>query len=282
VKLATVRIQGAHRAARIDDGTATVLDVDDVGVLLADPAWKGRASSATGPTAPVEQLDYAPLVPRPDKIICVGLNYRDHIAEMGRQPPEHPTVFAKYRSALIGAGDDIVLPAASNEVDWEAELAVVIGSPIRHGDHDAALAAIAGYAVLNDVSARDWQRRTMQFLQGKTFESSTPLGPWLVTPDEPGATPGPDQRITCTVDGEVMQDSNTGELLFDPPTLVAYLSTVLTLLPGDVIATGTPGGVGAGRTPPRFLANGQLVVTTITGVGELRNRCRAEGSAGAP
>jgi acylpyruvate hydrolase len=139
-----------------------------------------------------------------------------------------------------------------------------------------ATAAIAGYSVLNDVSMRDWQNRTLQFLQGKTWESSTPLGPWLVTPDEPGATPGADQQIGCVVDDEVVQASNTGELVFDAPTLVAYLSTILTLLPGDVIATGTPGGVGAGRRPPRFLAAGQVVETTISGVGTLRNRCRAE------
>ncbi len=275
MKLATIRLDGGHRAVRIDGDVATVLDVTDVGVLLADPGWQASAAAATGAALPVDGLDYAPLVPRPDKIICVGLNYRDHVAEMGRTAPDFPTIFAKYRSSLIGAHDDIVLPQESSAVDWEAELAVVIGAPIRRGDLAAATAAIAGYAVLNDVSMRDWQNRTLQFLQGKTWESSTPLGPWLVTPDEPGAAPGPDQHIGCAVDGEVVQASTTGELVFDAPTLVSYLSTVLTLLPGDVIATGTPGGVGAGRTPPRFLADGQLVETTISGVGVLRNRCRA-------
>jgi acylpyruvate hydrolase len=278
MKLATIRLQSGHRAARIDGDTATVLDVADVGALLADPGWSARAAAATGDQLAVADLDYAPLVPFPDKIICVGLNYRDHVAEMGRQAPDFPTIFAKYRSSLIGAHDDIVLPAQSTSVDWEAELAVVIGSPIRHGDRAAATAAIAGYSVLNDVSMRDWQNRTLQFLQGKTWESSTPLGPWLVTPDEPGATPGPDQRIGCSVEGEVVQASTTAELVFDAPDLVAYLSTILTLLPGDVIATGTPGGVGAGRTPPRFLADGQLVETTISGLGVLRNRCRAEAA----
>lgn len=275
MRLATVRVDGAHRAARVDGEVATLLDASDVGELLADTEWRQRAARP-GPHLPVADLDYAPLVPRPDKIICVGLNYRSHIAEMGREAPAYPTVFAKYRSSLIGAGDDIVLPAVSEMVDWEAELAVVIGTPIRHGDRDAARAAIAGYSILNDISARDWQNRTIQFLQGKTFESSTPLGPWLVTTDEPGAAPGPAQRIACAVDDELVQDANTGDLLFDPIALVAYLSAVLTLLPGDVIATGTPGGVGAGRTPPRFLADGQLVVTTISGLGELRNRCRRE------
>jgi acylpyruvate hydrolase len=277
MRLATIRTDRGHRAARIDGDTATVLDASDVGAVLAEPGWADRAAAAAGATLAVADLDYAALIPNPDKIMCIGLNYRSHIAEMrGGEPPAYPTVFAKYRGALIGAHDDIVLPIASTMVDWEAELAVVIGAPIRHGDRDAASAAIAGYAVLNDVSMRDWQNRTMQFLQGKTFEHATPLGPWLVTPDEPGAAPGPDQRIGCTVDGEVMQDSTTADLLFDVPHLVSYLSTILTLLPGDVIATGTPSGVGAGRKPPRFLADGELVVTTISGVGELRNRCRAE------
>jgi acylpyruvate hydrolase len=276
MKLATIRLDGGHRAVRVDDDVATVLDAPDVGALLADPDWRARAAAATGATLAVAELDYAPLVPAPDKIICVGLNYRDHVAEMGREPPDFPTIFAKYRSSLVGAHDDIVLPSESTSVDWEAELAVVIGTPVRRADVATATAAIAGYSVLNDVSMRDWQNRTLQFLQGKTWESSTPLGPWLVTADEPGATPGADQQIGCVVDDEVVQASNTGELVFDAPTLVAYLSTILTLLPGDVIATGTPGGVGAGRRPPRFLAAGQVVETTISGVGTLRNRCRAE------
>ena len=276
MRLATIRLDGGLRAVRVDGDTATLLDATDVGALLAEPDWRSTAAAASGPTLDVDGLDYAPLIPRPDKIICVGLNYRAHLAEMGREEPAYPTVFAKYRSSLIGAGDDIVLPAVSDQVDWEAELAVIIGAPIRHGDEAAAEAAIAGYAILNDVSARDWQNRTIQFLQGKTFESSTPLGPWLVTTDEPGAVPGPDQRIACAVDDEVMQDANTGDLLFGAVMLVSYLSTVLTLLPGDVIATGTPGGVGAGRTPPRFLEDGEVVVTTIAGLGEQRNRCRRE------
>ena len=273
MKLATIRLDNGHRAVRIDGDAATVLDVEDVGVLLAGPGWQGTASTASGATLPVTELDYAPLVPRPDKIICVGLNYRDHVAEMGRTPPDFPTVFAKYRGALIGAHDDIVLPAQSAAVDWEAELAVIIGSPIRHGDRDAAEAAIAGYAVLNDISMRDWQNRTLQFLQGKTWESSTPLGPWLVTPDEPGATPGAEQRISCSVGGEVMQSSTTGELVFDPPTLVAYLSTVITLLPGDVIATGTPPGVALGMKPTQvYLKPGDVLTLGIRGLGEQRQK----------
>jgi acylpyruvate hydrolase len=280
VKLATVRFGGGHRAVRIEEGDsiATLLPEADVAEVFHDPSWRFHALEP-GPPVPTFALDFAPLIPRPDKIICVGLNYRSHIAEMGREQPQFPTVFAKYRSSLIGDGDDIVLPAASEMVDWEAELAIVIGAPIRHGDRAEAELAIAGYTVLNDVTARDWQSRTTQFLQGKTFESTTPVGPWMVTPDEPGAAPGPGQRIACSVNGEVMQDATTADLLFDPFDLVAYLSTIVTLLPGDIIATGTPAGVGAGRTPPRFLADGDEVVTSISGVGELRNRCRREGMA---
>ncbi len=280
VKLATVRTPTGTIAVRVDGDHAVPLDATDVGALLADPQWRERVQSATAAALPVSELDYAPLVPRPDKIVCVGLNYRSHILEMGRELPAHPTLFAKYRGALIGAHDDIVLAAVSDQVDWEAELAVIVGNPVRHASPAAADEAIAGYAVLNDVSMRDWQTRTIEFLQGKTFESSTPLGPWLVTPDEPGARPGPAQQITCTVDGEVMQQSVTGDLLFDPATLVAYISQIITLLPGDVIATGTPAGVGAGRRPPRFLAEGEVVETSISGVGACRNRCRLERPGG--
>jgi acylpyruvate hydrolase len=221
-------------------------------------------------------LDYAPLVPAPEKILCVGQNYRDHIAEMGNEPPAYPTVFAKFASALVGAHDDIVLPAVSDAVDYEAELTVVIGTPVRHATPEQARAAIAGYTVMNDVSVRDWQYRTSQFLQGKTFDATTPLGPWLVTPDE---LPEGGWDIGTVVDGETRQRSSTAELVFGAVDLVGYLSTIMTLRPGDVIATGTPGGVGHARRPPRYLTDGATVVTTVAGVGECRNVCRAERAA---
>jgi acylpyruvate hydrolase len=273
VKLATIRDGGATVAVRIDGDEAVELGAADVGAVLRRDGWRAWAEAADGPRRPVSDLDYAPLVPRPDKIVCVGLNYRTHILETGREPPQHPTLFAKYRASLIGAHDDIVLPAVSERVDWEAELAVVIGAPARHVPADAAAAAIAGYSVLNDVSVRDFQNRTLQWLQGKTFESSTPVGPWLVTADE---SPGPAREIVCEVGGETMQKADTADLVFDPAALVAYISAILTLEPGDIIATGTPGGVGAARQPPRFLADGDVVVTRIAGVGECRNRCRKE------
>jgi acylpyruvate hydrolase len=281
MRLATVRdgSDGATRAVRLDgDGSddgdeAVELGLADVGEVLARDDWRSWAAAVDGPRRPVEGLDYAPLVPRPDKIVCVGLNYRSHILERGHQLPTHPTLFAKFRGALIGANDPIVLPAISEQVDWEAELAVVIGARGRHVPLASAESVIAGYTVLNDVTARDFQSRTPQWLQGKTFESTTPVGPHLVTADE---SPGPHREITCEVDGEVVQSSDTVELVFDPFTLVSYISSIVTLEPGDIIATGTPGGVGAARTPPRFLRPGNLVTTHIAGVGELRNPCVAE------
>ncbi|MGH9116624.1 MAG: fumarylacetoacetate hydrolase family protein [Acidimicrobiales bacterium] len=276
MRLATVRADGATRAVRVDDDGLVEIGPADVGELLRQPDWRERAERANGRRRPIEGADLAPLVPRPDKIVCVGLNYRNHIAEMAHDPPDHPTLFAKFTDSLIGANDDIVLPAASDMVDWEAELAVVIGTQVRHAGTDEATAAIAGFSVLNDVSVRDWQRRTQQWLQGKTFESTTPLGPHLAV-READETADIDREIVCEVDGQTRQKSTTGDVVFPPSALVAYVSTIITLRPGDVIATGTPGGVGAGRTPPVFLNDGDVVVTRIAGVGECRNACRKEG-----
>jgi acylpyruvate hydrolase len=273
VKLATIRDGGGTLAVRIEGDEAVELDATDVGAVLRREDWRSWAAAAGGARRPVDGLDYAPLVVRPDKVVCVGLNYRNHILEMGRELPEHPTLFAKFTSALVGANDEILLPAVSEKVDWEAELAVVIGARARHVSGDDALDAIAGYSVLNDVSARDYQYRTLQWLQGKTFEHSTPVGPWLVTRDE---SPGPEREITCEVQGELMQKADTSDLVFDPVALVSYISAIITLEPGDIIATGTPGGVGAARDPQRFLRDGETVVTRIAGIGELRNVCRKE------
>lgn len=275
MRLATIRRDGRTAAVRVDDDAAVELGADDVGALLADPDWRDRAAAADGTAHPLGGLDYAPVVPRPGKIICVGLNYRTHILEMGREPPAFPTLFAKYADALTGPYDDITLPAASSAVDWEAELAVIVGAPVRHAGEEAARAAIAGYAVLNDVSARDFQNRTPQWLQGKTFEASTPLGPALVTADE---VPAGGMELTCEVDGEVMQRAHTSDLVFGPAALVAYISEILTLRPGDVIATGTPGGVGHARTPPHYLTDGSKVRTHVEGVGDLVNTARPEAT----
>jgi acylpyruvate hydrolase len=274
VKLATLRTPEGTVAVRVEGDTGVELGVTDVGQLLAMPEWEARVAAAEGPRHPLASADFAPVVPAPGKILCVGLNYADHIREMGRELPEFPTLFAKFTPALVGPYDDIVLPSVSDAMDWEAELAVVIGSTVRHGSADEARAAIAGYAVLNDVTARDWQYRSPQWLQGKTFEGTTPFGPFLVTPDE--APDGLD--IACLVDGDEVQHSNTADLVFDPVALVRYISTILTLSPGDVIATGTPGGVGHARDPKRYLADGTTLVTRIERLGECRNTCRREKS----
>ncbi|WP_329568783.1 fumarylacetoacetate hydrolase family protein [Streptomyces sp. NBC_01361] len=275
MRLTTLRTAAGTRAARIDGDTAVEIDAPDLGALLTDPAWQARAASAAGSRHALADVDLAPLVPRPGKIFCVGLNYRTHILEMGRELPEFPTLFAKFPEALIGPADPIVLDSASQAVDWEAELAVVIGSPARRASEAEAEAAIAGFAVLNDVTMRDWQYRSVQWLQGKTFEATTPFGPHLVTPDElPGGT-RPALDLHCTVDGETVQSANTSDLVFDPVALVAYISTIVTLNPGDVIATGTPGGVGHARKPPRYLGNGSQLVTEIDGLGAQTNTARA-------
>jgi acylpyruvate hydrolase len=272
MKLATIRRAGRTHAVRIEGDEAVELGVPDVGAVLRHQSWPAWAASTDGQRYPLDGLDYAPLVTHPDKIICVGLNYRSHIEETGAETPAHPTLFAKLRASLIGANDDIVLPSTSTSVDYEAELAVIVGRSVRNASNAQAADAIAGYAVLNDVSMRDWQFRTPEWLQGKTWERSTPLGPWLVTPDE---SPGP-REISCEVSGELLQKSDTIDLLFGPAELISYISTVITLEPGDVIATGTPAGVGVARSPQRFLVDGDVVVTRIAGLGECRNVCRKE------
>ena len=278
MRLATIRLPGRTSAVRIESDHAVELAFDDVGQLLQAPDWRERAEAGAGPARELAGLDYAPVVPHPDKIVCVGLNYRNHILEMGRGLPDHPTLFAKYSGALIGANDDIVLPAESEAMDWEAELGVVVGSPLRRAGRDQAAAAIAGYTIVNDITARDWQYRTLQWLQGKTFEATTPAGPWLTTgDDDAGSVSAP---LSCEVDGELVQNADTADLVFDPAALLAYISTIITLRPGDLIATGTPGGVGHARKPPRYLVDGSLVVTRIGGLGECRNRCVTEKPAG--
>lgn len=275
MRLATLRTSDGTTAVIVrDDAVVEIPGAVDVGALLTHSDWRERALGADGARHAAEEIAedrWAPVIPRPGKIICVGLNYRSHILEMGRELPQHPTLFAKYPEALIGAFDEMVLPPhAGSAVDWEAELAVVIGAPVRDADRETAAAAIAGYSVINDVTMRDYQNRTLQWLQGKTFEGTAPFGPYLVTADDFAAGP----RIRCTVNGETVQDARTDDLVFDPVDLVAYVSSILTLQPGDVIATGTPGGVGHARVPARYLTDGDELVTEVDGIGNLRNRVR--------
>ncbi len=215
----------------------------------------------------------APL-PRPPKIICVGLNYRDHVRECNAEIPTVPTIFSKYVTAIIGPGDDIVLPKLSTAPDYEAELAVVIGKGGRYISKERWKEHVFGYTNFNDVSARDFQEATSQWMIGKTFDTFAPMGPAIVTADEIEDPHALD--IQMVINGEVLQNSNTRELVFGIPELLAHLSSVFTLEPGDIISTGTPGGVGESRKPPRWLRPGDDVVVRIAGLGELRNGVRAE------
>ncbi|MEV0912224.1 fumarylacetoacetate hydrolase family protein [Streptomyces hokutonensis] len=282
MKLATLRTDGTTRAVRLDGDVSIDLGDSDLGTFLARPDWYERAEGATAAgttTYPVAGADFAPVVPRPSKVVCVGLNYRNHIKEMGRDLPEHPTLFAKFGDSLIGAGDDIARPEETSQFDWEVELAVVIGKPVRRATPATAVEAIAGFTALNDITCRDWQFRTREWLQGKMWDSSTPVGPYLVTPDELPGGVRPVLDVRLEVDGEVMQSDSTGDLLFDPVALVEYVSTIVRLNPGDIIATGTPGGVGHARKPPRFLLGGETVVAEVAGIGQLHNRVIKEGQA---
>jgi acylpyruvate hydrolase len=268
VRLATLRTATGTVAARAEGGELVELPYPDVVALLSDPGWRQAAAAAGGRRHPLAGADLdAPV--RPAKVVCVGLNYRSHIEEMGRPWPEHPTLFAKFADTLTGPYGDIVVPSVSAEVDWEAELGVVVGRAARHASEAEAADCIAGYTVVNDVSMRDWQWRTTQWMAGKNFEASTPVGPFVVTGDE--LDDAADLELRCDVDGVTVQQARTGDLLFSPAAIIAYVSRITTLRPGDLIATGTPGGVGAGREPKVFLRPGQLLETTVEGVGSCRN-----------
>lgn len=274
MRFATIRTAAGTTAARLDGDVLIPLDAADAGTLLAagDP---GSAAPAVGAApVPVADADFAQIVTAPSKIICVGLNYRTHITETGRELPEYPTLFAKFAETLMGPNDDLAIPAVSERVDWEAELAVVIGKPAYRATAGEAAGAIAGYTVSNDVSMRDFQRRTLQWDAGKIFQHTTPVGPYLVTPDEVGDAA--DLEIGCSVDGQVKQLARTSDLLFKPADVVAYASQAITLRPGDLLLTGTTGGVGDARKPPEYLRPGQVMRTWIEGVGELVNHTVAE------
>jgi acylpyruvate hydrolase len=271
MKLATIRRSEGTHAVKVADGQVVDLGAPDLGAFLTDPEWQAKAATASGTTYPLDGIDLAPLVPCPSKIICVGHNYKNHIREMGRELPDYPTLFPKFADTLIGADDDIVKPTETDALDWEVELVVVIGAPVRRATEVVAQAAIAGFTVMNDVSVRDWQFRTLEWTQGKIWDSSTPLGPYLVTPDELPGGVRPELEVKTTVDGAVMQHDNTADLLFDPVRLVWYVSTITRLNPGDLIATGTPAGVGHARDPKIYLNSGETVVTEIEKLGRCRN-----------
>jgi len=213
-------------------------------------------------------------IPDPPKILCMGLNYRDHAEEARLEIPKYPVMFPKYANTVIGSGDNIVLPKNSRKPDYEAELGFVIGRRARHVRAVDWRDYVFGYMNCNDVSARDFQMAVSQWTMGKNFDTFAPMGPYLVTADE---VPDPHNlAITLTLDGETMQSSNTRELIFKIPETVAFLSSVMTLEPGDLILTGTPAGVGFGRKPPRWLTPGAEVIVHVEGLGQLRNVCVEE------
>lgn len=257
--------------AGLPDSMRELLALGDAGLRrAAEVAATGRELQP----AAVEKL----LAPVPDarKVICVGLNYADHARESGATPPDEPVLFNKFPTALRGHGEPIVLPRVSQEVDFEAELVVVIGRAGRHIARDRALEHVAGYCPGHDVSARDWQLRKpgKQWLLGKTFDTFAPCGPALVTRDE---VPNPGKlAIRLRLNGEIMQDSNTDQFIFPVEEVVSYVSQVCTLEPGDLIFTGTPPGVGFARQPPRFLKPGDVAEVEIDGLGTLRNPVTAE------
>jgi len=223
---------------------------------------------------PLDEVKLLAPIPRPNKLICVGLNYRDHAAETGAALPEVPTIFNKFTTSVIGPGAPIVLPKVSNSPDYEAEFAFVIGKGGRHIAEADWQDHVFGYTIVNDVSARDYQRATTQWLMGKTFDTFAPMGPWIVSQDE--ISDPHNLSVRMVINGETLQNGNTSQLIFNIPRLIAFLSSVFTLEPGDVVSTGTPAGVGAARTPPRWLRPGDDVVVQIQNIGELRNPVVAE------
>lgn len=275
MRLATIRTSTAKgnttTAARIDgDGSATAIKgYADVGALLREPEWARIAAHAEGGQLEFTEHDLAPVISRPGKIICIGLNYAKHIDEMGHDRPDVPTLFIKYPEALIGARDDAEIPEFNAyTLDFEGELAVIVGKHARHVRAEQADNYIAGYAVINDLTNREMQNRTKQWHQGKSLERSAGFGPWLDT----DWTPGP--PVTTTVNGEQMQHSRTDDLVFTPAKLIEFISHIYPLAPGDVIATGTPDGVGHARDPQRYLENGDVVRIEIADLGAIENTIR--------
>ena len=239
---------------------------------LAADALGRVADAAAGAEAdlPLDAVAFLPVIPDPEKILCVGLNYEPHRLEGGHPKTEHPTIFARFASSQIGHLQPMLCPRESDKLDYEGEIALVIGQAGRRIPAARAFAHVAGYACYNEGSVRDWQRHSSQFIPGKNFVGTGAFGPWLVTPDEiPDVN---DLTLVTRLNGQEMQRANSGELTFPIPTLIAYCSTFTELVPGDVIVTGTPGGVGSRREPPVFMKPGDLVEVEVSSIGVLRNR----------
>jgi acylpyruvate hydrolase len=269
VRLANVLVDGTERAAIVEDDQVTLLDEDLASALESVASGQDVQRSST--TVPLDSVQLLAPVADGAKFLCVGLNYYSHMAEAGLPKPDVPIIFTKFPSVLIGPEDEIIMPNTSTMIDWEVEVGVVIGRRVREVDETQAAAAIAGYTVVNDVSARDFQLHTSQWTPGKNLESSTPVGPWIVSVDELG--PNPDLGISTRVDGVVRQDGRTTDAIFTPAQIIAYVSGFITLEPGDIIATGTCEGVGHLMETPTYLQADQVLETTIEHIGTLTNRC---------
>jgi len=274
VRHANVRLDGESFAARVgNDGLLYRLEDERPLGSHTDFSSLGELAVA-GPGISPEQVRFLPPVIDPGKIICLGLNYRGHIEETKRDVPTYPVLFCKWADSLIGAGDDIMRPPESQQVDYEAELAVIIGQSLRRADRDEARAGIAGLTAANDITMRDYQYKSHQWLQGKAWPNSTPLGPYLVSGDEVDYGRALDIRL-C-LNGAEMQHSNTDRMIFGVEATISILSEFVAFQPGDVVLMGTPHGVGYHRHPQVLLADGDVVSVEIAGLGQLRNRVRDE------
>lgn len=271
MRLVTFQVEaGSTPQAGVISGSQVIgLGKDMLSVIAV-----GTLPATAGPAYDLAAVKLLAPIPRPPKFICVGMNYRDHAREAGVDIPSIPTIFSKFSNVVIGPGAPIVLPKNSTRPDYEAEFAFVIGPGGRHIPAARAMDHVFGYTIVNDVSARDHQTTTSQWLISKSFDTFAPMGPWIVTRDEIADPHALD--LTLEIGGQVLQHSNTRELVFGVPALVEYISSVVTLEPGDIVATGTPAGVGFARKPPRYLRPGEEVVIRIQGIGELRNPVQQE------
>ncbi len=282
MKLATYRHGDRQSVGAIRD--ESIVDISAVAPDMLALIGQGETGLSrarelfeAGHGLPLSEVELAAPIPAPRRnVMCLGLNYAEHAAESARVAgrdlvlPEYPVVFTKATTTVIGPHDSIPFDAAaSEEIDWEVELAVIVGREGKNISSGDALDYVFGYTIVNDISARDLQRQGRQFFKGKSLDGACPMGPWIVTVDELADTS--DLRLTCAVNGVTKQDNSTKELIFDIPATIAYLSRGMTLLPGDIIATGTPSGVGFARVPPEFLKPGDMVTCSIEGIGEIRN-----------
>jgi 2-keto-4-pentenoate hydratase/2-oxohepta-3-ene-1,7-dioic acid hydratase in catechol pathway len=281
-----MRLTSFERAGKPSHGAVVgegIVDLSDraadLRALIARGGLEGLRDALKGvkPDFGLDEVSFLPVIPNPDKILCVGLNSESHRAETGRPATEHPAIFARFADTQVGHRQPILRPRVSSQLDYEGELAVIIGRGGRYIPEAEALGHIAGYACYNDVTVRDWQRHTPQFTPGKNFPATGAFGPWLVTANEVGDPR--EVQLTTRLNGKAVQQARIGEMIFSLERLVAYVSSFTPLRPGDVICTGTPGGVGFKRQPPLFLGPGDLVEVELSGIGTLANRVQDESPA---